>query len=57
MVSNIACSMPEIAPVRVVQVRLDEVYSADPAQQERNLSMLLDRIQVLGISYRACCRR
>jgi biofilm PGA synthesis lipoprotein PgaB len=35
------------APVRVVQVNLDDVYSADPAQQERNLSALLDRVQVL----------
>ena len=34
-------------PVRVVQVNLDDVYSADPAQQERNLSVLLDRIQAL----------
>jgi biofilm PGA synthesis lipoprotein PgaB len=34
-------------PVRVVQVNLDDVYNADPAQQERNLSVLLDRIEVL----------
>jgi hypothetical protein len=34
-------------PIRVVQVNLDDVYSADPAQQERNLSALLDRIEVL----------
>jgi biofilm PGA synthesis lipoprotein PgaB len=34
-------------PVRVVQVRLDDVYAPDPAQAERNLSALLDRIQVL----------
>ena len=40
-----APSYPE--PVRVVQVNLDDVYSADPAQQERNLSALLDRIEVL----------
>jgi biofilm PGA synthesis lipoprotein PgaB len=38
-------SYPEA--VRVVQVNLDDVYSADPAQQERNLSVLLDRIEVL----------
>ena len=38
-------SYPE--PVRVVQVNLDDVFSADPAQQERNLSALLDRIEVL----------
>jgi biofilm PGA synthesis lipoprotein PgaB len=34
-------------PLRVVQVDLDDVYSMDPAQQERNLSLLLDRIEVL----------
>lgn len=34
-------------PVRVVQVTLDEVYSPDPGEQERNLSVLLERIQVL----------
>lgn len=34
-------------PVRVVQVHLDRVHHADPAQQERNLSALLNRIQVL----------
>lgn len=34
-------------PVRVVQLGLDAVYNADPAQQEANLSALLDRIQVL----------
>jgi hypothetical protein len=34
-------------PVRVVQVNLDDVYSADAARQERNLSKLLDRIEVL----------
>ena len=34
-------------PVRVIQVNLDDVYSTDPAQQERNLSVLLDRVQAL----------
>ncbi len=34
-------------PVRVVQVALDDVYDQDPAQQEHNLSALLDRIEVL----------
>lgn len=33
--------------VRAVQVDLDYVYDPDPAQQERNLSQLLDRIQQL----------
>jgi poly-beta-1,6-N-acetyl-D-glucosamine N-deacetylase len=32
-------------PVRAVQVDLDYVYDPDPAQQERNLSVLLDRIK------------
>jgi poly-beta-1,6-N-acetyl-D-glucosamine N-deacetylase len=32
-------------PVRAVQVDLDYVYDPDPAQQERNLSILLDRIK------------
>ncbi len=34
-------------PVRVIEVGLDEIYSADPLRQERNLSALLDRIEVL----------
>lgn len=36
-----------IDPVRAVQVDLDYVYDPDPAQQERNLSLLLDRIRRL----------
>ncbi|WP_164931736.1 poly-beta-1,6-N-acetyl-D-glucosamine N-deacetylase PgaB [Dyella sp. M7H15-1] len=32
-------------PVRAVQVDLDYVYDPDPKQQERNLSILLDRIK------------
>lgn len=35
------------APVRAVQVDLDYVYDPDPAQQERNLGTLLDRIKLL----------
>jgi biofilm PGA synthesis lipoprotein PgaB len=38
-------------PVRAVQVDLGEVYSADPALQERNLSALLDRIKILKPSH------
>ncbi|RUL79831.1 poly-beta-1,6-N-acetyl-D-glucosamine N-deacetylase PgaB [Dyella choica] len=34
-----------VDPVRAVQVDLDYVYDPDPAQQERNLSRLLDRIR------------
>ncbi len=37
-------------PLRAVQVDLDYVYDADPAQQEKNLNMLTDRIQSLGIN-------
>lgn len=36
---------PQVDPVRAVQVDLDYVYDPDPAQQERNLSRLLDRIK------------
>jgi biofilm PGA synthesis lipoprotein PgaB len=39
------------APVRVVQLSLDAIYSANAAEQERNLSVLLDRIQVLKPSH------
>jgi biofilm PGA synthesis lipoprotein PgaB len=43
---------PELPPpLRVVQVDLDDVYSADPAQQEKNLSRLLDRMQTLKPSH------
>jgi biofilm PGA synthesis lipoprotein PgaB len=37
-------------PVRVVQVDLDYVYDADPAQQERNLDRLVERISEMEIS-------
>lgn len=37
-------------PARIVQIDLDYVYDPDPQQQERNLSMLLDRIKQLDIS-------
>ncbi len=40
----------ELGPVRVVQVDLDYVYDADPAQQERNLDRLVERIQEMEIS-------
>jgi biofilm PGA synthesis lipoprotein PgaB len=38
-------------PVRVVQLSLDTIYDADPAQQERRLSVLLDRIKALKPSH------
>ncbi|SEO74650.1 biofilm PGA synthesis lipoprotein PgaB [Luteibacter sp. UNC138MFCol5.1] len=36
-----------IDPTRAVQIDLDYVYDPDPAQQDRNLSKLLDRIKRL----------
>jgi len=38
------------SPVRVVQVDLDYVYDADPAQQERNVGLLVQRIYDMQIS-------
>lgn len=38
-------------PVRVVQINLDDVYSADPGQQEQHLSLLLERMQTLKPSH------
>jgi biofilm PGA synthesis lipoprotein PgaB len=37
-------------PQKIMHVDLDYVYDADPAQQERNLSHLLDRIGSLGVN-------
>lgn len=37
-------------PLRAAHVDLDYVYDADPAQQARNLDLLLDRIKALGIN-------
>ncbi|MFX9934770.1 poly-beta-1,6-N-acetyl-D-glucosamine N-deacetylase PgaB, partial [Acinetobacter baumannii] len=31
---------------KIMHVDLDNIYDADPAQQERNLGLLLDRIQL-----------
>jgi biofilm PGA synthesis lipoprotein PgaB len=43
---------PPPAPlVRAAQVDLDYVYDPDPAQQEENLSLLLDRIKALEITH------
>lgn len=41
---------PKPEPLRVVQVDLDYVYDANPAQQEANLSALLDRIKAMGVN-------
>lgn len=35
---------------RVVQVDLDRVYDADPAQQSRNLDALVERVHALGVN-------
>jgi biofilm PGA synthesis lipoprotein PgaB len=37
-------------PQAVAHVDLDSIYDADPAQQERNLSHLLDRLQWLNVN-------
>jgi biofilm PGA synthesis lipoprotein PgaB len=37
--------------IRAVQVDLDYVYDPDPAQQEKNLGELLDRIQKLNVTH------
>lgn len=37
-------------PQKIMHVDLDYVYDADPAQQERNLSHLLDRIAAMGVN-------
>ncbi|MET0937248.1 MAG: poly-beta-1,6-N-acetyl-D-glucosamine N-deacetylase PgaB [Luteibacter sp.] len=37
--------LDRVDPTRAVQVDLDYVYDPDPAQQDRNLSKLLDRIK------------
>ncbi|MCZ7564462.1 MAG: poly-beta-1,6-N-acetyl-D-glucosamine N-deacetylase PgaB [Burkholderiales bacterium] len=50
MLSDFVGGLPpqKRAPRRVVHVDLDYVYSDDPGQQERNLSVLLDRVKALG---------
>ena len=35
---------------KAAHIDLDYIYDADPAQQERNLGALLDRIKILGIN-------
>jgi biofilm PGA synthesis lipoprotein PgaB len=37
-------------PERVVHIDLDYVYDADPAQQERNLGMLIERVLQMKVS-------
>jgi biofilm PGA synthesis lipoprotein PgaB len=40
----------EDRPQSIAHVDLDTIYDADPAQQERNLSHLLDRLQWLNVN-------
>lgn len=40
-----------IRPIRVIQVDLDYVYDADPAQLERNLDALIERVNYLSVSH------
>lgn len=52
-VSSLAWSMRHITlttNVRAVQVDTDYIYDPDPAQEERNLSALLDRIKKMNVS-------
>ncbi|MDR2878064.1 MAG: poly-beta-1,6-N-acetyl-D-glucosamine N-deacetylase PgaB [Chromatiales bacterium] len=45
-----AFNTPDRPPVtRAMQVDLDYVYDPDPAQQEHNLSLLLERVRALGV--------
>jgi biofilm PGA synthesis lipoprotein PgaB len=52
-VSSLAWSIKHsrlMSNVRAVQVDTDYIYDPDPAQQERNLSALLNRIQALHVT-------
>jgi biofilm PGA synthesis lipoprotein PgaB len=37
-------------PEKIMHIDLDYIYDPDPAQQEKNLGHLLDRIQVMGVN-------
>jgi biofilm PGA synthesis lipoprotein PgaB len=37
-------------PQKIMHIDLDYIYDPDPAQQEKNLGTLLDRIQVMGVN-------
>lgn len=41
---------PRFKPVRVVHLDLDYVYDPEPAQQEKNLDKLLDRVKEMGVN-------
>ena len=48
--ARVLTEAPTYAPLRVMQVDLDFVYDADPAQQEANLSLLLERVKAMGVN-------
>lgn len=37
--------------IRAVRIELDEIYSPDPAEQERHLDVLLEDVKALGVSH------
>lgn len=41
---------PRNDPLRSLRIDLDDVYDADPARQEANLSRLLDRVKAMGVN-------
>jgi len=41
----------ELESVRALQIDLDDVYDADPAQQARNLDALIERVKQIGPSH------
>ncbi len=43
-------SQQALIPVRVMQVDLDYVYDPDPAQIERNLDLLVERVHAMGVT-------
>lgn len=50
LVDRIFAPQTRKPPLRVAQVDLDYLYDLDPAQRERNLGLLLDRIKAMQIS-------
>lgn len=41
----------ELESVRALQIDLDAVYDADPAQQSRNIDLLIERVKQIGPSH------
>lgn len=51
--ANLVSDLRHFAPprrIRVAQVDLDYIFDEDPARQEQNLGLLLDRVKQLGIN-------